>query len=72
VTGVYDVFSATVAARHLDGVFIGGFGFSASYHGLPDIDRNAWSDVVAFVERVRTVLPRHSISVDLDDGFEDT
>ena len=70
--GVYDVFSATIAAQHFDGVFISGFGFSASYYGLPDIGFNAWSDIVAFVSRVRTVLPQHHILVDIDDGFADT
>jgi len=72
VIGVYDVFSATLAAQQFDAVFISGFGFSASYYGLPDIGFNAWSDIVAFVQRVRTVLPRHGILVDIDDGFADT
>jgi 2-methylisocitrate lyase-like PEP mutase family enzyme len=69
--GVYDVFSATLAAQSFDGIFISGFGFAASYYGLPDIGFNAWSDVVAFVQRVRTVLPNQCIVVDIDDGFAD-
>ena len=35
--GVYDMFSASVAAQHYDGMFVSGFGFAASYYGLPDI-----------------------------------
>jgi 2-methylisocitrate lyase-like PEP mutase family enzyme len=35
--GVYDVFSATLAGQHFDALFISGFGFAASFYGLPDI-----------------------------------
>jgi 2-methylisocitrate lyase-like PEP mutase family enzyme len=70
--GVYDVFSATLAAQHFDGIFISGFGFSASFYGLPDIGLISWSDLVAFVQRVKVVLPEHCIVVDIDDGFADT
>ena len=69
--GVYDVFSAAVAGRYFDSLFISGFGFAASYYGLPDIGFIAWSDMVAFVQRVRTVLPRHHLLVDIDDGYCD-
>ena len=69
--GVYDVFSATIAAKHYHGIFLSGFGFAASHYGLPDIGFNAWSDVVAFVQRVRTVIPWHHILVDIDDGYAD-
>jgi 2-methylisocitrate lyase-like PEP mutase family enzyme len=70
--GVYDVFSASIAAKYYDAIFISGFGFAASYYGLPDIGFIAWSDIVAFVQRVRTVLPHHHILVDIDDGYADT
>ena len=70
--GVYDVFSATLAAKQFDGIFVSGFGFAASHYGLPDIGFNTWSDLVDFVRRVRTVLPKTSILVDIDDGFADT
>ncbi|MBT9312779.1 isocitrate lyase/PEP mutase family protein [Leptothoe kymatousa] len=70
--GVYDVFSASIAAKYYDGVFISGFGFAASYYGLPDIGFIAWSDIVAFVQRVRKILPHHLILVDIDDGYVDT
>jgi 2-methylisocitrate lyase-like PEP mutase family enzyme len=69
--GVYDVFSAAIAARHFDALFVSGFGFAASHYGLPDIGFIAWSDIVAFVRRVRTVLPDHHILVDIDDGYGD-
>lgn len=69
--GVYDVFSAALAARRFDSLFISGFGFAASHYGLPDIGFIAWSDLVAFVGRVRTVLPAHQLLVDIDDGYGD-
>ena len=70
--GVYDVFSASIAAKCYNAIFISGFSFAASYYGLPDIGFIAWSDIAAFVQRVRTVLPRHHILVDIDDGYADT
>lgn len=70
--GIYDVFSASIAGRHFNSLFVGGFGFAASYYGLPDIGFIAWPDIVAFVQRVRTVLPQHNILVDIDDGYCDT
>lgn len=69
--GVYDVFSASVAAKYSDSLFISGFGFAASFYGLPDIGFISWSDMVAFVQRVRTVLPNHHLLVDIDDGYSD-
>lgn len=69
--GVYDVFSASIAARHFDGIFISGFSFAASYYGLPDIGFISWSDIVSFTQRVRTILPRQHIVVDIDDGYCD-
>lgn len=69
--GVYDVFSATLAAKHSDALFLSGFGFAASFYGLPDIGFISWSDIVAYTQRVRTVLPDHHILVDIDDGYGD-
>ncbi|EXI81290.1 MAG: 2,3-dimethylmalate lyase [Candidatus Accumulibacter appositus] len=69
--GVYDVFSATVAARHFDSLFVSGFGFAASHYGLPDVGFITWTDIVAFVQRLRTVLPTHHLLVDIDDGYCD-
>ncbi len=69
--GVYDVFSATLAARHFDGLFLSGFSFAASHYGLPDLGFIAWTDILAFAERVRALLPRHHLVVDIDDGYGD-
>ncbi len=70
--GAYDVFSASIAAKYYNGIFISGFSFAASFYGLPDIGFIAWPDIVAFVQRVRTVLPQHHLLVDIDDGYADT
>jgi 2-methylisocitrate lyase-like PEP mutase family enzyme len=69
--GVFDMFSASVAARHYDGLFVSGFGFAASHYGLPDIGFIAWPDMVSFVERLRSAFPRHHLLVDIDDGYAD-
>ena len=69
--GVYDVFSASLAAKHYDALFISGYGFAASFYGMPDIGFITWSDMVAHVQRIRTVLPSHHLLVDIDDGYVD-
>jgi 2-methylisocitrate lyase-like PEP mutase family enzyme len=69
--GVYDVFSATLAARQFGGLFLSGFSFAASHYGLPDHGYIAWTDMLAFAERVRTILPDHHLLVDIDDGYGD-
>ncbi len=71
VIGVYDVFSASLAAKHFHGIFISGFGFAASHYGLPDIGFISWTDIVDLVHRIRTVLPDHYLLVDIDDGYAD-
>jgi 2-methylisocitrate lyase-like PEP mutase family enzyme len=69
--GVYDAFSASIAGKHFDALFISGFGFAASFYGLPDIGFIAWSDMVSYVQRIRTILPTHHLLVDIDDGYSD-
>src|SRR5262245_58193425 len=69
--GIYDVFSATLAARHFDALFVSWFGFAASQYGMPDIGFIAWSDMVACVQRLRAVLPAPHLLVDIDDGYGD-
>ncbi|MFI0901283.1 oxaloacetate decarboxylase [Streptomyces sp. NPDC020983] len=69
--GVYDMYSASIAAQHYNGLFVSGFGFAASYYGLPDIGFIAWPDMVAFAERLRLAFPRHHLLVDIDDGYVD-
>ncbi|MFE2747147.1 oxaloacetate decarboxylase [Streptomyces scopuliridis] len=69
--GIYDMYSASIAAQHYNGFFVSGFGFAASHYGLPDIGFIAWPDMVAFVERLRLAFPRHHLLVDIDDGYVD-
>jgi 2-methylisocitrate lyase-like PEP mutase family enzyme len=69
--GVYDVFSASLAARRFDALFVSGFGFAASHYGLPDVGFITWSEIVYYVQRIRAVLPDHHILVDIDDGYCD-
>jgi 2-methylisocitrate lyase-like PEP mutase family enzyme len=69
--GVFDMFSASVAAKHYDGLFVSGFGFAASHYGLPDIGFIAWPDMVAFVQRLRLAFPGRHLLVDIDDGYGD-
>jgi 2-methylisocitrate lyase-like PEP mutase family enzyme len=70
--GIYDCFSATIASKYSTNLFLSGFGFSASYYGLPDIGYVSWSDIVNGAWRVRQILPNHKLLVDIDDGFVDT
>lgn len=65
------MYSASVAAGHYDGIFVSGFGFAASYYGLPDIGFIAWPDMMGFVQRLRGAFPRHHLLVDIDDGYVD-
>jgi 2-methylisocitrate lyase-like PEP mutase family enzyme len=65
------MFYASVAARHFNGFFVSGFGFAASYYGLPDIGFIAWPDMVDFTQRLRLVFPEHHLLVDIDDGYVD-
>src|SRR5436853_7406727 len=67
--GIYDAFSASLAAKHYDALFVSGFGFAASYYGLPDIGFIAWPDLLELVERLRCILPDHHFLVDIADGY---
>ncbi len=69
--GIFDMFSASLAAQHYDGMFVSGFGFAASHYGLPDIGFIAWPDIVAFVQRLRLAFPGQHLLVDIDDGYVD-
>jgi len=51
------------------GMFLSGFGFAASYYGLPDIGFIAWPDMVSFVQRLRLAFPQQHLLVDIDDGY---
>ncbi|MGH3512058.1 MAG: isocitrate lyase/PEP mutase family protein [Pseudonocardiaceae bacterium] len=69
--GVFDMLSASLAVQHYDGKFVSGFGFAASYYGLPDIGFIAWPDMVNFVQRLRVASPQQHLLVDIDDGYVD-
>lgn len=69
--GIFDMYSASVAAQHFGGMFVSGFGFAASYYGLPDIGFIAWPDMVSFVQRLRLAFPQQHLLVDIDDGYVD-
>jgi 2-methylisocitrate lyase-like PEP mutase family enzyme len=69
--GIFDMYSASVAAQHYGGMFVSGFGFAASYYGLPDIGFIAWPDMVSFVQRLRLAFPHQHLLVDIDDGYVD-
>jgi 2-methylisocitrate lyase-like PEP mutase family enzyme len=69
--GIYDVFSASIAARHFDAVFLSGYGFTSSYYGLPDEGYVTWDDIVDFSARVRSILQSAHVIVDIDDGYGD-
>ena len=69
--GVYDAFSSLLAADKFDAIFCSGYGFSASYYGLPDEGFITWTDMVAYVQRVRAILKDTHIIVDIDDGYGD-
>ncbi|HEY3204985.1 MAG TPA: isocitrate lyase/PEP mutase family protein [Thermoanaerobaculia bacterium] len=69
--GVYDAYSASLAVRQFDTLFLSGFSFSASYYGLPDEGFIAWPDIVACAQRIRAVAPAAHLLVDMDDGYGD-
>ncbi|MBU3064321.1 isocitrate lyase/PEP mutase family protein [Nocardia sp. NEAU-G5] len=69
--GIFDMYSASIAAQYFDGMFVSGFGFAASHYGLPDIGFIAWPDMVGFVQRLRLAFPDRHLLVDIDDGYAD-
>jgi 2-methylisocitrate lyase-like PEP mutase family enzyme len=69
--GIFDMYSASLAAQHCGGMFVSGFGFAASYYGLPDIGFIAWPDMVGFAQRLWLAFPQQHLLVDIDDGYVD-
>lgn len=69
--GIYDLFSASLAAARFDALFLSGFGLAASAYGLPDIGFIGWGDLTSTTSRLRALLPRHHLLVDIDDGSGD-
>jgi 2-methylisocitrate lyase-like PEP mutase family enzyme len=71
IIGVYDIFSASLVSEKFEAVFCSGYGFSASFYGLPDEGFIDWKDMILYVERLRTILNDTHIIVDIDDGYGD-
>jgi 2-methylisocitrate lyase-like PEP mutase family enzyme len=69
--GIYDLFSASLAANHFEALFLSGFGLAASAYGLPDIGFIGWGDLTGTTSRLRALQPDHHLLVDIDDGFGD-
>jgi len=69
--GIYDLFSASLAANHFEALFLSGFGLAASAYGLPDIGFIGWGDLTSTTSRLRALLPKHHLLIDIDDGFGD-
>ncbi len=69
--GVYDLFSASIAANFSKTLFLSGFGLASSHLGLPDVGLIPGSLMVDYITRVRHILPDHDLIIDLDDGYGD-
>ena len=69
--GIYDLFSASLAAYRFEALFLSGFGLAASAYGLPDIGFIGWADLTTTTSSLRALLPNHHLLVAIDDGFGD-
>lgn len=69
--GIFDLFSASLAADRFEALFLSGFGLAASAYGLPDIGFLGWGDLTSTTSRLRALLPKHHLLIDIDDGFGD-
>ena len=69
--GIYDLFSASLAAYRFEALFLSGFGLAASAYGLPDIGFIGWGDLTTTTSSLRALLPNHHLLVAIDDGFGD-
>jgi len=69
--GIYDAYSASLAASTFDGLFLSGFSFGAAAYGLPDAGFVTWTDLVSATRRIRAIAPSAHLVVDLDDGYGD-
>jgi len=71
LVGIYDAYSASLAAASFDGLFLSGFSFGAAAYGLPDAGFVTWTDLVSVTRRIRAIVPGAHLVVDLDDGYGD-
>lgn len=69
--GIYDLFSAKLAAERFEGVFCSGYSYAASAYGLPDIGYVNWRDITDYSTKIRHNINDTHILVDIDDGFGD-
>jgi 2-methylisocitrate lyase-like PEP mutase family enzyme len=69
--GIYDLFSASLAADHFGALFLSGFGLAAKSFGLPDVGFICWGDFTTITSRLRALLPDHHLLVEIDDGCGD-
>ena len=61
LVGVHDIFSATIAAKHFEGVFCSGLSYAASSYGKPDVGFVNWRDMIDFSTRLRAIIPEKHI-----------
>jgi len=71
LVGIYDAYSASLAAVSFDGLFLSGFSLGAAAYGLPDAGFVTWTDLVSVTRRIRAIVPGAHLVVDLDDGYGD-
>jgi len=69
--GIYDVLSASAAAKQFEGLLVQPSAFAASHYGTPDVGFMAWTEIATFVRRLRALFPDKHIVVDLDNGCGD-
>ena len=67
--GVYDVFSALIANKYSQNIFLSGFGLSASHYGLLDKGYTGWEIMVDHCARINNVCPNSNLLIDIDDGY---
>ena len=58
--GIYDLFSASLAADRFEALFLSGFGLAASAYGLPDIGFIGWG-LLTTTSRLRATSPILSV-----------
>lgn len=65
--GIYDLFSASLAADRFEALFLSGFGLAASAFGLPDIGFIGWGDLTTTSHVARTLERSGASGVVLED-----
>ena len=65
--GIYDVFSASLAARQFDALFGSGLSFAAGHYGLSDVGFISWPGILNFVQRVWAIRTLQALRA--EDGL---